>query len=252
MKLIDTHCHLESTEFDLDRDIVVERARAKQIDIISSAVTSDSWQKNIDICQKYNNVFPALGLNPIDCQNIDGLLLFLKKYHSNLVAIGECGLDYYFERNHAAREKQAMSFLESIRIAEELKLPIQVHSRSAGKAAITLLEKADARLVHMHAFDAKASVARMASRELGYFFSIPTSVVRSPQKQKLVRAVHIEKLLVETDSPVLGVEGGTRNEPSNLPIALREVASILNRNEDEICQIILENTLRLYSRIKIK
>jgi TatD DNase family protein len=250
-KMVDTHCHLESNEFDVDRNIVVERAQSKQIDIISSGISSDTWKKNIDICQRYENVFPALGLNPLEYQNLDGLLDLLRKHQDNLVAIGECGLDYYFERDHSVRERQAISFLTLIRIAEEMKLPIQVHSRSAGKAAIAILEKANADLVHMHAFDAKASIARMASRELGYYFSIPTSVVRSPQKRKLVKAVDIEKLLVETDSPVLGAERDTRNEPANLPIALREVASILHRDEEEIREIVLENTLRLYSRIKI-
>jgi TatD DNase family protein len=250
-RMIDTHCHLESQDFDLDRNVIVERARSKQIDIISSGINSDTWKKNMDICQKYENVFPALGLSPIEYQNVDGLFEFLKKHQDSLVAIGECGLDYYFERNHSVREKQAISFLALIQIAEEMKLPIQVHSRSAGKAAIALLEKANAKLVHMHAFDAKASIAKMASRELGYYFSIPTSVVRSPQKKKLVKAIDIEKLLVETDSPVLGAERDTRNEPANLPIALREVASILHRDEEEIREIVLENTLRLYSRIKI-
>ena len=104
----------------------------------------------------------------------------------------------------------------------------------------------------MHAFDGKASLARTASRDLGFYFSIPTSVVRSPQKKKLVKAVQIERLLIETDSPVLGPDKGARNVPMNLPVALREVASILRREEEELREIVLENTLRLYTKIKTK
>jgi TatD DNase family protein len=75
-------------------------------------------------------------------------------------------------------------------------------------------------------------------------------VVRSPQKRKLVKAVAIERLLMETDSPVLGPEKGIRNEPSNIWLALRETARILKREEEELREIVLENTLRLYSRIQ--
>ncbi|MGY5852721.1 MAG: TatD family hydrolase, partial [Candidatus Thorarchaeota archaeon] len=81
---------------------------------------------------------------------------------------------------------------------------------------------------------------------------IPTSVVRSPQKQKLVKAVDIEHLLLETDSPVLCAEKGVRNEPSNVLIVIEAIASILHRTEDEIREITLENTLRLYKRITAK
>jgi TatD DNase family protein len=251
IEMVDTHCHLEAEEFDSDRDQVVERAKAKRIAIISSGIAPDTWRKNLDICQKYEGVFPALGLAPNECQHVDKLVRVLQQHGDELIAIGECGLDYYLERDHAGRENQEASFMTLIQYAEELKLPIQVHSRSAGKAAITILERLHADLVHLHAFDAKASVAKVASDDLGYYFSIPTSVVRSPQKRKLVKGVNIERLMLETDSPVLGAEMNTRNEPAYLTVALREVASILHRDVEEVRDIVLENTLRLYSRIKI-
>ena len=94
--------------------------------------------------------------------------------------------------------------------------------------------------VQMHAFDGKASLARVASRENGYYFSIPTSVVPSAQKRKLVKAVDIERILVETDSPVLGPDRESRNEPINVRVVLREVVSILKR-EEEMRRIFLDN-----------
>ncbi len=103
----------------------------------------------------------------------------------------------------------------------------------------------------MHAFDGRANLARVASREHGYYFSIPTSVVHSPQKRKLVKAVDYERLLVETDSPVLGPVAGVRNEPANLWIAVKEISSILGRSEDEVATTVFENTMRLYSRIRV-
>jgi TatD DNase family protein len=252
VRMIDTHCHLEQQEFDNDRDDVVARARAQSIAIISSGIAPDMWMKNLDICQKYDNAFPALGLSPTEYQHVDKLVPLLQKNSEELVAIGETGLDFYLERDHTFREMQEKSFHTLIEFAEQFKLPLQVHSRSAGAAAIRVLETAEAQSVHMHAFDAKTSIARIASNELGYYFSIPTSVVRSPQKQKLVKAVNIERLLFETDSPVLGPDRGNKNEPANIPIVLKEVASILRRDKEEVREIVLENTLRLYSRIKIR
>ena len=139
-----------------------------------------------------------------------------------------------------------------IHIASELRLPIQVHSRSAGRRALEVVRDCEATRVQMHAFDGKASLARDASRDLGYYFSIPTSVVRSPQKRKLVTAVDYEHLLVETDSPVLGADRTMRNEPSNVCLVIGEIAGILRREKDEVRTTILENTRRLYPTIGTK
>ncbi|MHA1962782.1 MAG: TatD family hydrolase [Candidatus Thorarchaeota archaeon] len=159
------------------------------------------------------------------------------------------GLDHYRVRDHSERESQAYAFGELALFAIENKLPVQIHSRSAGKAALEILYGLDTELVHMHAFDGKSSYAHSASHEYGYYFSIPTSVVRSPQKKKLVKAVDIERLLVETDSPVLGPNKGIRNEPSNILVAVKEIAKILGMEEEELRDILLENTLRLYPNL---
>ena len=169
---------------------------------------------------------------------------------AEIVSIGEVGLDYYRERDHSQREKQEKIFRQFISISKELEIPIQVHSRSAGRAALDVLKSSDAEAVHMHAFDGKASLARTASRDLGYYFSIPTSVVRSTQKQKLVKAIEIERLMLETDSPVLGPMRNERNEPGNVVVSLEETARILRRDREELREIILENTLRLYGKIR--
>jgi TatD DNase family protein len=251
MKLIDTHCHLVAGDFERDRDNVIKRAEENSIVMISSATKSSDYISNMELANSYTSVYATLGLDPLLHHEIKQSSELIKKSVNNIVAIGETGLDFYLEREHSQRDNQKEAFIEMIILAAELRLPIQIHSRSAGAAALRILNQNNAENVHLHAFDGKASLARNASSELGYYFSIPTSVVRSPQKRKLVKAVDIEHLLLETDSPVLGAERDTRNEPANLPIALREVASILHRDEQEIREIVLENTLRLYSRIKI-
>ncbi|TFG26192.1 TatD family deoxyribonuclease [Candidatus Thorarchaeota archaeon] len=249
-RMIDTHCHLENVAFDLDRDSIIIDAKNLGISIITSSIDKETWDKSCKIAEAYPSVFASVGLDPTHFVDCDLVIRWLESNHERLVAIGETGLDHYLIRDHQERDLQEACFRKLISLSNEYQLPIQVHSRSAGGKALEVLESCDASKVHLHAFDGKASLARTASRDLGYYFSIPTSVVRSPQKQKLVKAVHIERLLLETDSPVLSPDKQTRNVPANLPIALKEVASILRREEEEVREIVLENTLKLYSKIK--
>jgi len=250
VQFVDTHCHLEQVEFDTDREEVIRKASEQSIVAISSAISIEDYEKNLDIAKNHVNVYASLGLDPTLHTQIENALRQICNHRTEIIAIGETGLDHYRERDHAERLKQETAFIKMIALSKELGLPIQVHSRSAGSAALLTLQKNDAQGVHMHAFDGKASLARNASKDLGYYFSIPTSVVRSPQKRKLVKAVALDRLLLETDSPVLGPNREIRNEPSNLPVALREVALILKKNEDEMREIILENTLRLYTHLR--
>ena len=249
-KLIDTHCHLENEVFDSDRESVIEDAQDLGISIITSAIDRHLWDKCCEIAKAHSNVFASVGLDPTQFNDCELAGDWIKSNKVKIISIGETGLDHYLVRDHQERELQESCFRSLIALAKELVLPIQVHSRSAGRRALEVLDSCGASEVHMHAFDGKASLARAASRDLGFYFSIPTSVVRSPQKRKLVKAVDIERLLIETDSPVLGPDKSERNVPSNLPVALKEVATILQREEEEIREILLENTLRLYPKIR--
>lgn len=249
LKFIDTHCHLDDSGFNSDLDSIIESSNLNQIGIISSSITRSTWQKGAEIASKYENVFLSLGLDPSNFNDVSYAVDMIRNCKEDIVAIGEIGLDHYIVRDHGERELQEIAFMKLLGVASELKLPVQIHSRSAGKATLDILYRSHDGEVQMHAFDGKSGYARIASQDYGYYFSIPTSVVRSPQKQKLVKAVEIERLLVETDSPVLAAEKSTRNEPANLPIAVAEISKILRRNEEEVREIILENTLRLYKKI---
>ncbi|MHA2462355.1 MAG: TatD family hydrolase, partial [Candidatus Thorarchaeota archaeon] len=186
MKVIDTHCHLEEDVFQEDLDNVVNKAMSKGIQIITSAINSNSWGRGQQIADQYENVHLSLGLDPTQYSSYSEALDKIRENKDRIVAVGEIGLDHYRVRDHSERELQAYAFRELALFAIASKLPVQIHSRSAGKAALEVLYGLDIGLVHMHAFDGKSSYARTASQEYGYYFSIPTSVVRSPQKKKLV------------------------------------------------------------------
>ncbi len=247
---IDTHCHLTSTEFQSDRLEVITAATSSGVEMICSAITPSEWQECLDLAAEFPNVHASVGLDPMLYQETESALSWIHMNSEKLVAVGEVGLDHYYLRDHAARELQEESFRRFIGLAAQVDLPLQVHSRSAGRRALQVLYDCDAKAVHLHAFDGKASLARTASEDHDYYFSIPTSIVRSQQKKKLAKAIHIEHLLIETDSPVLGPEKSKRNTPSNVNVALEETATILGRNPEELREIVLENTMRLYSRLR--
>lgn len=249
LRYVDTHCHLTNTEFASDVHEVIEEAEKEGIAIVCSATTPDEWTPCLELASEYRWVYPSAGLDPMLYDKLEDTVTWIHANSPNLVAIGEVGIDHYIVRDHNERNRQEETFKNLIALSIELGLPLQVHSRSGGRRALEVLYGLSAENVHMHAFDGKASLARVASDDYGYYFSIPTSVVRSQQKRKLVRAVNIERLLLETDSPVLGPERGERNSPLNIHVALDEVAGILRRDPEEIREIVMENTLRLYKRI---
>jgi TatD DNase family protein len=134
-----------------------------------------------------------------------------------------------------------------VTLAGELDLPLNVHSRSAGRATIQFLRDHGARRVLLHAFDGKASSAQ-EGLAAGYYFSIPPSVVRSEQKQKLVRALPLDRLLLETDSPVLGPDPAQRNEPANAAVACRIIAKLKGVPAEEVARVTTANARALFPR----
>ncbi len=250
LRYVDTHCHLELSDFDSDREDVIRQAAEHGVHMVTSAISRATYEKAVMISKTYRQVDCALGLDPTLHSESDTVVDYIRDHREEILCIGEVGLDFYYERDHSQRQLQERTFRAFITLAKEAGLVLQVHSRSAGARCLEILYEQEVDAVHMHAFDGKASLARIASNEYGYYFSIPTSVVRSQQKRKLVPAVNIERLLVETDSPVLGADPSVRNVPSNVRLAVQEVARIRGRQEDEIASILLENTLRLYPRIR--
>jgi TatD DNase family protein len=170
---------------------------------------------------------------------------FIRHHRSELIAIGEVGLDFWKVGTEPERAVQREIFAGFIHLSRELDLPLNVHSRSAGRHAVAMLVEQGAVRVQMHAFDGKIGAARPAV-EAGYFFSIPPSVVRSRQKQKLVKHLPLNCLLVETDSPVLGPEPDERNEPGNLMIAATAISELKGIPLDDVMEALAENGRRLY------
>ncbi len=246
--LTDTHTHICDATFDADREAVLARAAAAGIGAVV-AVSEDlaDARKNLALAGAYPILKPAAGLYPthLDRAAAAAMMDFIRAHRSTLAAVGEVGLDFWVVKNREERAVQEAIFAGFVDLALELDLPLNVHSRSAGRHAVELLLSRGARRVQMHAFDGKITAARPAL-EAGYYFSIPPSVVRSRQKQKLLRHLPLSSLLVETDSPVLGPDPGIRNEPANLMVAIDAIAEIKALTPAAVRAAVAANTQALY------
>jgi TatD DNase family protein len=242
--LIDVHAHLGDACFDDDREEVLERARAAEVvAIVAVGETLADAETNLALAGRHGElVRPTAGLHPtvLDLDQAREIASWIRLHRSRLAAIGEVGLDHWKVQDERERAVQHEIFLLFVKLATELDLPLNVHSRSAGRHTIGVLLEAGARRVLMHAFDGRAASA-LPGVEAGYLFSVPPSVVRSPQKQKLVR-----RLPLECDSPVLGAHPDARNEPANVRISLRAVAELKGVREEEVAVATTENARRLF------
>lgn len=247
-RLIDTHAHICSREFDADRHQVLQRADTSGVEaIICVGENLADAHKNLALAQSHCLCKPAAGLYPtvLDPVQADTMIAYIRANHEQLVAIGEVGLDYWVIKEEDAKQLQKEIFKRFIALSNELNLPLNVHSRSAGRHAIDLLLANGARHVQMHAFDGKAAAA-LPGVEAGYLFSVPPSIVRSRQKQKLVKQLPLSSLLAETDSPVLGPEPGHRNEPANITVVVEAIAQIKHLPKEAVVEAVAANTLNLY------
>lgn len=251
--LIDTHCHLDFSQFDSDREAVIKRATDNKIDyLINIATNIDSSFRSKDLADKFSSIFFTIGYHPhyADKFNKDdiGKLDSLVK-NKKLVAIGEVGLDYY--RNLSSRDKQKEAFREFIRLAKKLNLPLIVHCRESQIDIYNMLkdEFSDFGRVVFHCFSGPEDFMDRCL-ELGAMFSF-TANITYPQATKLktlARKIPLEKIMIETDSPYLAPQKfrGQRNEPSYAHFVAGELASIKNTTFEEIATITAQNAKRFF------
>ncbi|XP_022363981.1 putative deoxyribonuclease TATDN3 isoform X4 [Enhydra lutris kenyoni] len=241
--LVDCHCHLSAPDFDSDLDDVLEKAKkANVMALVVVAEHSGEFEKIMQLSERYKGfVVPCLGVHPV--QGVSP--------GDQRCVTSKVGLDFSprFAGTDEQKEEQRQVLIRQVQLAKRLNLPLNVHSRSAGRPTISLLNEQGADKVLLHAFDGRPSVA-MEGVKAGYFFSIPPSIIRSGQKQKLVKQLPLTSICLETDSPALGPEKQVRNEPQNISISAEYIAQVKGIPVEEVIEVTTQNALRLFPRLQ--
>jgi TatD DNase family protein len=256
--LIDTHCHLDFAEFDEERDELIARAHAAGV---SQMVTISTRVKKLDtliaIAEKYPSVFLSVGTHPNNAgEELDVTaddLIRLANGHEKIVAIGEAGLDYFYDTQTPADQKTGLK--RHIEAARETNLPLVIHSRSADEDMIEILTEESGKGAFpfiLHCFSAGPDLAR-AGVELGGYvsFSGILTFPKSEDIRAIAKTVPMDRLLVETDAPFLAPKRwrGKRNEPSYVVNTAEVLADVHGVSYDEIARITTDNAFRCFSKM---
>ncbi len=233
---IDAHCHLSNSAFNSDRGRVFEGCKERGLVLVDSPVNPEELRTSLEFGSGRLGFYRTAGWEAarLDYGGAKEMAELIRASRHSLVGIGEVGLDRFWVRDRAKWDEQERVFRLFIGLADELDLPLVVHSRSAGSACIELLLSAGFRKVLMHAYDGSVGPALRAASE-GFVFSIPPSIIRSEQKLKLVRTLPLGRLMLESDAPALGPVKGERNTPENCLLSASSIA--------EVKKIPLENVL---------
>lgn len=260
MELVDTHCHLNFRNYDSDRAQALQRARAADIvRIIVPAIDLDSCQQALKLAASFEDIFAAVGIHP-NCSGgfVDSTLKPLRQLASNakVVAIGEIGLDYHWDKS--PKPTQWRAFESQLRLASELELPVIIHNREASDDLMAMLENwapgaaasLHGRLGVLHSFSASGEIAERALA-LGFClgFTGPVTYKKADELREIARRSPINRILIETDGPFLAPQQrrGKRNEPAYLHYINQKLAELHCVTPAEMARQTTCNAERLFS-----
>jgi len=251
--LIDSHAHLEMSEYDHDRKDVIKRAQDSGIDyILTIGIDIEACHQAISLAEEFEFIYAVVGVHPHNAKDIDGGTYdILRKLtqHEKVCALGEIGLDFF--RNLSPQDVQTMRFRELIALARELKLPIVVHDRDAHKEILAILKEEKASEVGgvIHCFSGDYEMATKCL-DMGFYISIPGTITfrKAASLQEIVGRVPLERILVETDAPFLTPVPfrGKRNEPSYVSYVADKIAQIKNLDFAEVAAVTSQNARTLF------
>jgi TatD DNase family protein len=251
--LIDSHCHLDSAKFDDDREAAIARARAAGVErMINVGCDLQSSRTSLVLADTHADIFATVGIHPHEAKDapagFDDALVTLAS-HARCVAIGECGLDYYYD--HSPRDVQRRVFAQQIAAARRSKKPLVLHVRDAFDDAMEVLEEENARDVGgvFHCFTGTVAQAKRAL-DIGFLLSMPGVVTfkNAGELPEVARMAPRDMLLVETDAPYMAPtpHRGKRNEPAYVGLTAAFVAEVRNEERRAFTDQTGENARRLF------
>lgn len=255
-KYIDVHSHLNSTEYDTDRDAVIARMQEQGIATITIGTTLADSQQAVELADKYENIFACIGVHPVDEQKevFDETAFAELVKHPKVVAIGECGLDYFRLEGESLEEKarQKQLFEQQIQFALKYDKALMLHCRAAYEDVLIILESYKkvygAKLrgnAHFFAGDWEQALRFVA---IGFTISFTGVVTFARSYDEIIKDTPIAMILSETDAPFVAPipYRGKRNEPTYVPEVVRSLAQIRGEKMEDMAQTLVSNAERIF------
>jgi TatD DNase family protein len=247
MRPVDAHCHIDFEQYDEDRDEVLKECSEKLEFIVNAGSNLENNRKVLKLAEENPGlVVPNLGLHPTYTDSFDEVEEIKDQIREKKpAAVGEIGLDHHHVRDNQVRKRQEKVFCEMLGLAEELNLPAVLHTREAERKAVNIAKEYTLREVMLHCFNGKLRLAEEAVEE-GMKIGVTTQVLYSSRVQKIVNALSLEDMLLETDSPFL--YRGERNSPVNVHESAEKIAELKDIDKEVVVEASTENARNIFGR----
>ncbi|MEK4027407.1 MULTISPECIES: TatD family hydrolase [Bacillaceae] len=252
--LFDTHVHLNAEQYNEDIEEVIERARAAGVEtMVVVGFDRPTIQKALELIEKYEFLYASVGWHPVDAIDMEEEdLAWLEELaaHPKVVALGEMGLDYHWDKSPKDVQKEV--FRKQIQLAKKVKLPIIIHNREATQDIVEILKEEGAEEVGgiMHCFSGSVETARECVA-MNFYISLggPVTFKNAKKPKEVAVDIPLDNLLIETDCPYLAPHPyrGKRNEPAYVKLVAEQIAELKGMDYEEVARITTENAHKLFS-----
>lgn len=251
--LFDTHAHLNAEQFNEDLEEVIARAKEEKVEhIVVVGFDRPTIKRAMELIEAYDFIYATIGWHPVDAIDMtDEDLAWIKDLsaHEKVVAIGEMGLDYHWDKSPKDVQKEV--FRKQIALAKEVGLPIVIHNRDATEDVVSILREEGAEEVGgiMHCYTGSAEIAQECINMNFYLsFGGPVTFKNAKKPKEVVKQIPNDRLLIETDCPYLTPHPyrGKRNEPSYVKLVAEQIAELKGMTYEEIAAITTENAKKLF------
>ncbi len=250
--LIDTHAHIDMDNFQDRFEEVLKTAKDYGVEkIVIPGVEPSGFARILSLCEKYENIYGAVGIHPEDVNSYDeNSENLIREYlkHEKIIAVGEIGLDYYWDKTQT--EKQKEIFEKQILIAKEAKKPVLVHDREAHFDTFEILKKTQAAEVGvvMHCFSGSVEFAKQCIKE-GFYIALGgvTTFKNAKKTKEVAKEIPLDRLLLETDSPYMTPVPyrGKENQPAYVKFVAQEIAKLREITFEEVVSATTDNAKKL-------
>ena len=258
MKLFDSHAHLTDEKFNIDREDVINKIKISGVErLVNAGYSLEGSKQAIELAQKYDFIYSTCGISPNDIpqteeelwKNIDEIEQLVTN-NSKVVAIGEIGLDYYWEKDIERQDLQKKAFIRQIKLANKLELPIVIHTREAVMDTLQILkENKVIKKGIFHCCPLNRELVKEALK-LDFYISFagPVTFKNSKNADEIIKMVPDNKMLIETDSPYLSPEPfrGKRNDSSNVRYVAQKIADVKGMTLEKVADVTYENANRIF------